>query len=92
MPLGRRLNPPAGLQLLAKLESRQALFNFQTIADVADGLIMSRGNLGLDVLPEKMALVQKAMVQNCNLMGKPLLLTRVVDTMVSSPRPTRLAS
>ncbi|KAK9862304.1 hypothetical protein WJX84_005516 [Apatococcus fuscideae] len=36
-----------------------------------------------------MALVQKAMVQNCNLMGKPLLLTRVVDTMVSSPRPTR---
>ncbi|KAK9861213.1 hypothetical protein WJX84_011545 [Apatococcus fuscideae] len=76
-------------KLLAKLESRQALFNFQTIADASDGLIMSRGNLGLDVLPEKMALVQKAMVQNCNLMGKPLLLTRVVDTMVSSPRPTR---
>ena len=84
------MSSPCGLQLLAKLESRQALFNFQTIADVADGLIMSRGNLGLDVLPEKMALVQKAMVQNCNLMGKPLLLTRVVDTMVSSPRPTRL--
>ena len=77
------------MQLLAKLESRQALFNFQTIADVSDGLIMSRGNLGLDVLPEKMALVQKAMVQNCNLLGKPLLLTRVVDTMISSPRPTR---
>jgi pyruvate kinase len=52
---------------------------------------MSRGNLGLDVLPEKMALVQKAMINNANIIGKPVLITRVVDTMVSAPRPTRCA-
>ena len=50
---------------------------------------MSRGNLGLDVLPEKMALVQKAVTNACNLVGKPILITRFVDTMVNAPRPTR---
>lgn len=47
-------------QVLAKLESRQALYAFKDIAHASDGVIMSRGNLGLDVVPEKMALVQKA--------------------------------
>ncbi len=79
----------ADLQLMAKCETRQSLFNFQSIAQAADAIIMSRGNLGLDVLPEKMALVQKSVISNCNLMGKPVLITRVVDTMVNTPRPTR---
>ena len=86
------LSPPCALhaaQLAAKCETRQALFNIQTIAAAADCLIMSRGNLGLDVLPEKMALVQKAMINNCTVIGKPILITRVVDTMVNAPRPTR---
>ena len=76
-------------QLAAKCETRQALFNFQAITEAADAIIMSRGNLGLDVLPEKMALAQKAVISNCNLLGKPVLITRVVDTMVNAPRPTR---
>jgi pyruvate kinase len=76
-------------QLIAKLETRQALFNFQSIAAVSDAIIMSRGNLGLDVLPEKMALVQKMLISDCNVIGKPVLITRVVDTMISTPRPTR---
>ena len=78
-------------QLAAKCETRQALFNFQAITEAADAVIMSRGNLGLDVLPEKMALAQKAVISNCNLLGKPVLITRVVDTMVNAPRPTRYA-
>jgi hypothetical protein len=48
-----------------------------------------RGNIGLDVAPEKMALVQKQLISNCNLLGKPVLITRVVDSMVTNPRPTR---
>lgn len=79
------------LQIIAKCETRQALFNFQNIAVAADGVVMSRGNLGLDVLPEKMALVQKSVISACNLLGKPVLLTRVVDTMITAPRPTRYA-
>ena len=77
--------------MLAKLETRQSLFAFRHITQEADGIIMSRGNLGLDVLAEKMALVQKALVQTCNVMGKPCIITRVVDTMVTAPRPTRQA-
>jgi len=76
-------------KILAKLETRQSLFNFAEIASTADGIVLSRGNLGLDVLPEKMALAQKAVVLACNRIGKPALMTRVVDTMVSAPRPTR---
>lgn len=48
------------MQILAKFETRQSLFSFKGIAEVADGIIMSRGNLGLDVVSEKMALIQKA--------------------------------
>jgi hypothetical protein len=80
------------LQLAAKCETRQSLFNFQAITEASDAIIMSRGNLGLDVLPEKMALAQKAVISNCNLLGKPVLITRVVDTMVNAPRPTRCAA
>lgn len=76
-------------KLIAKCETRQSLFNFKAIAQEADAIMLSRGNLGLDVLPEKMALVQKHVIQQCNMLGKPAIVTRVVDTMVSSPRPTR---
>ena len=78
-------------QLLAKCETRQSLFNFASIVAAADGVIISRGNLGLDVLPEKMALTQKHMVSICNIAGKPCYITRVVDTMIRTPRPTRCA-
>mmetsp|Transcript_7041 Transcript_7041/g.11978 ORF Transcript_7041/g.11978 Transcript_7041/m.11978 type:complete len:775 (-) Transcript_7041:276-2600(-) len=76
-------------KVLAKLESRQSLINFQSILSEADGIIISRGNLGLDVVSEKMCMVQKMLIQDCNVVGKPCLITRVVDTMISAPRPTR---
>ena len=80
------------MQLIAKCETRQSLFNFKAITQEADAVMLSRGNLGLDVLPEKMALVQKHVIQQCNMLGKPVIVTRVVDTMVTSPRPTRYGS
>lgn len=52
-------------------------------------MVFSRGNLGLDVAPEKMALVQKSAISRCNLLGCPVVITRLVDTMISAPRPTR---
>eukprot|EP00879_Flechtneria_rotunda_P010736 GHRR01011218.1.p1 GENE.GHRR01011218.1~~GHRR01011218.1.p1 ORF type:complete len:534 (+),score=126.26 GHRR01011218.1:418-2019(+) len=78
-----------GCRVLAKIETRQSLLNFRGILSLADGVIVSRGNIGLDVAPEKMALVQKQLISNCNLLGKPVLITRVVDSMVTNPRPTR---
>jgi pyruvate kinase len=79
----------AQTKIFAKLESRQSLLNFIGILSAADGVVVSRGNLGLDCVPEKMALIQKTLVQSCNLVGKPVLITRVVDTMAVTPRPTR---
>ncbi|KAL4856094.1 Pyruvate kinase 2 [Chlorella vulgaris] len=76
-------------KVIAKCETRQSLFNFRTLVDAADAIIISRGNLGLDVVPEKMAMVQKAMISTCAILGKPSIITRVVDTMIHTPRPTR---
>lgn len=74
------------------MENRQALTNFAAIAAAADGVVLSRGNLGLDVLPEKTAIIQKVAIAACNLIGKPAIITRVVDTMVTAPRCTRCAA
>jgi pyruvate kinase len=76
-------------KLLAKCETRQSLMNFRSVAHASDGVIISRGNLGLDVQAEKMAMVQKAMCTTCAVLGKPALITRVCDSMIAIPRPTR---
>eukprot|EP01023_Acetabularia_acetabulum_P024048 TRINITY_DN232_c0_g1_i6.p1 TRINITY_DN232_c0_g1~~TRINITY_DN232_c0_g1_i6.p1 ORF type:complete len:455 (-),score=72.50 TRINITY_DN232_c0_g1_i6:805-2169(-) len=75
--------------LIAKIESRVALFNFRGILSNCDAIMCSRGNLGVDCIPEKITPIQKNMVSMCNMVGKPILLTRVLDSMVTAPRPTR---
>lgn len=74
-----------------QVENMQALHNFDSIVAAADAVVLSRGNLGLDVAPEKTAMVQKAAINRCNLQGKPVIITRLVDTMVEAPRCTRHA-
>eukprot|EP01025_Chloroclados_australasicus_P011954 TRINITY_DN1540_c0_g1_i2.p1 TRINITY_DN1540_c0_g1~~TRINITY_DN1540_c0_g1_i2.p1 ORF type:complete len:685 (+),score=86.36 TRINITY_DN1540_c0_g1_i2:65-2056(+) len=75
--------------VIAKVESRVALFNFRSILASADAIMCSRGNLGVDCIPEKITPIQKNMVSVCNMVGKPIVLTRVLDSMVNYPRPTR---
>ena len=76
-------------QVVAKLERIGALRNFNSILAVADAIILSRACLGLDVPVEKIALIQKMVLMKCNLAGKPVIITRVMDSMTSNPRPTR---
>ena len=76
-------------KIMAKVESQKGLARFQSILDEADGIIISRGNLGIDVDVERFPMLQKALIQACNAAGKPVLTTRVVDSMCLSPRPTR---
>lgn len=64
---------------------------FQSIAEQADGVILSLGNLALDMQPEKLALIQRAITVKCNMIGKPVLVTRVLDSMVESPQAHRQA-
>lgn len=88
----RRVLDLAGLRethIMAKVESRAGLMNIQEIVDAADGIILSRGNLGIDLPPEKVFLVQKLVVGKCADKGKPVVITRVMDSMVDAPRPTR---
>jgi len=77
------------VRVLAKCETRQSLLNFRSLVHASDGVIISRGNLGLDVRPEKMAMIQKAMAITAAILGKPAIITRVCDSMVGIPRPTR---
>ncbi|KAE8038734.1 hypothetical protein FH972_011212 [Carpinus fangiana] len=76
-------------QIFAKIENIEGLIHFDEILMEADGVIIARGNLGLDLPPEKVFLFQKAAVYKCNMAGKPAVVTRVVDSMTDNLRPTR---
>ncbi|OMO77901.1 Pyruvate kinase [Corchorus olitorius] len=76
-------------QIYAKIENIEGLTHFDEILQEADGVIFSRGNLGIDLPPEKVFLFQKAAVYKCNMVGKPAVVTRVVDSMTDNLRPTR---
>ncbi|EFJ14750.1 hypothetical protein SELMODRAFT_234443 [Selaginella moellendorffii] len=76
-------------QIFAKIENAEGLKHFDDILKEADGIILSRGNLGIDLPSEKVFLFQKAALYKCNMLGKPAVITRVVDTMTENPRPTR---
>ncbi|KAG8380593.1 hypothetical protein BUALT_Bualt06G0031600 [Buddleja alternifolia] len=76
-------------QIFAKIENVEGLIHFDEILQEADGIILARGNLGIDLPPEKVFLYQKEAVYKCNIAGKPAVVTRVVDSMTDNLRPTR---
>ncbi|KAH0714307.1 hypothetical protein KY284_007212 [Solanum tuberosum] len=76
-------------QIFAKIENMEGMGHFDEILVEADVIILSRGNLGIDLPPEKVFLFQKAAVHRCNMAGKPAVVTRVVDSMTDNLRPTR---
>ncbi|KAL0316148.1 UNVERIFIED_CONTAM: Pyruvate kinase, cytosolic [Sesamum radiatum] len=76
-------------QIFAKIENVEGLTHFDDILQEADGIILSRGNLGIDLPPEKVFLFQKSAIYKCNMAGKPAVVTRVVDSMTDNLRPTR---
>ncbi|XP_037474374.1 pyruvate kinase 1, cytosolic-like [Triticum dicoccoides] len=73
----------------AKIENVEGLNHFDEILEEADGITLSRGNLGIDLPPEKVFLFQKSALHKCNMAGKPAVVTRVVDSMTDNLRPTR---
>jgi pyruvate kinase len=76
-------------KIIAKVERKAAIHNYEEIIALADGILLSRGNLGIDFEPEEMAHLQKKCIIRCNAIARPIILTRFVDTMVNTPRPTR---
>lgn len=76
--------------IIAKIERSQALENIDGILDVVDGIMVARGDLGVEVPIEEIAVVQKGLIQKANLVGKPVITaTQMLESMVNNRRPTR---
>ena len=88
----RRLLDEAGssIQIIAKIENQEGVSNLTEILSVADGIMVARGDMGVEIDFTEIPIIQKDMIAQCMDAGKPVITaTQMLDSMVENPRPTR---